>query len=58
MPIISQMICSGSGAAISSTKSQLAVGELLQQGVDDPSAFCPHVLLDLATAFGVNPWRR
>ena len=32
---MSQMICSGSGAAISLDEVALAVGELLEQPVDD-----------------------
>ena len=41
MPIISQMICRGSGAAISLDEVALAVGELLEQPVDDaPSPWC------------------
>ena len=48
MPIISQMICSGSGGGDLLDEVALAVGELLEQAVDDLGRLDAHVVLDLA----------
>ena len=56
MPIISQMICSGSGAATDSTKSHVAAGVRLEHAVDDARPPCVVTYSSTrATSFGVKP---
>ena len=56
MPIISQMIRSGSGAAIASTKSHDPSGCALEHAVDDARRPCVLTYAStLATSLGVKP---
>ena len=55
MPIISQMICSGSGAAIHSTKSHSPPGLASSMRSTTPAALVVTYSSTRATSFGVKP---